>query len=507
MRPLSEYKLRFINHQYPVLSLLYAVMAGGENALYCDYTNDFVKQYLFADPDKPTDAEAAKARALGNALGGVFKKRDEMLLKPPAEQDVIVPSSEDWDQMAVLKTELTQFVEDSAASSRLRSPCGSGGGSGHEENDMYSSVHDALRAVSGTLSADLVPEAALRGMVAFAGHYPELGQAQYIECRLGERASPQVNLLVSATTFDRRKLGQALAGRPDGAAGLLPFKRLVERWNAPASAIHHRVPLVWLEFDHMERDQEPTGNVCVCLAPAYLNPFAALPAQSASEVLAVVHESIHVVSGTDATPDERARLSRCFERLPVGARFIHLSVMIGRGPRQLKLYGVFPQAALLAYLAEVGWAGDRAAIGNLLARLCPPARTGGSLYVDLPLTDMGAPDAAGLGLAFGQQHLRVASEHDHARRALLEALIEDGLCTVAQREALCAWPGREGPLERWMDVKIVHRPSALASASTLAKAYLGFGARLTGAPAVRRAAGAPGARGASPAPLATLRTT
>lgn len=113
VRPLSEYKLRFINHQYPVLSLLYAVMAGGENALYCDYTGDFVAQYLFANPDRPTDAEVATATALGEALKEVSAERLKMQNTVPASQKAIVLSSESWDAVwAVLKPELMQFVED-----------------------------------------------------------------------------------------------------------------------------------------------------------------------------------------------------------------------------------------------------------------------------------------------------------------------------------------------------------------------------------------------------------
>jgi hypothetical protein len=48
-RPLQKYTLRFVNPEYPILSFLYAVTAGGEYTLYCDYTEDYVKEYLGYD--------------------------------------------------------------------------------------------------------------------------------------------------------------------------------------------------------------------------------------------------------------------------------------------------------------------------------------------------------------------------------------------------------------------------------------------------------------------------
>jgi len=44
-RSLANYRLQYVNDDFPILSLIYAVMAGGEHTLYCDYTEDFVKAY------------------------------------------------------------------------------------------------------------------------------------------------------------------------------------------------------------------------------------------------------------------------------------------------------------------------------------------------------------------------------------------------------------------------------------------------------------------------------
>jgi hypothetical protein len=374
---------------------------------------------------------------------------------------------------------------------------------------MYTSVQDALRLISGKLDAALVPETTYLRLLAFAARYPELGQAQYLECRLGATERAQVDLLVSAaTTFERRTFRAALAARPDDRAGLPPLRRLVERWIAPDSVLHDRVPLAWLEFDHMEREVDPIGNVGVCLAPAYIDPFAALPEQAPDEVLPVILESIHAVSAQPVAAEDRRLLQTCVEGLPRGARWIHLSIMVARDPLQLKLYGAFPCAAVLPYLARVGCAADPAPIARVLERSCPSTRTGDSIYLDLPVTGMLDPRQAGLGLAFGQQHLRISHEQDPSRRALLESLTEDGLCTPAQRDALVAWPGHETGVEaaravngegaidvqRWLDIKLV----CAASGALQAKAYLGFAARRAPAVGLNRAVGARPAREASP---------
>jgi hypothetical protein len=57
-RPLANYKLNYVNGDYPFLSMLYAIYAGGEHTLYCDHPGEYVQAYLVAPV-----VEAAKARA------------------------------------------------------------------------------------------------------------------------------------------------------------------------------------------------------------------------------------------------------------------------------------------------------------------------------------------------------------------------------------------------------------------------------------------------------------
>jgi hypothetical protein len=124
IRPLADYRLHYVNFRYPMLSMLYAVFAGGENTLYCDHTPDFVESY-FVDPNAPQDvqdAQRAKAQRLGLAVGptvtppGLEAERQNQRERTADSQDVIVASSAQWDAiLAILKEELQQADETTPA--------------------------------------------------------------------------------------------------------------------------------------------------------------------------------------------------------------------------------------------------------------------------------------------------------------------------------------------------------------------------------------------------------
>jgi hypothetical protein len=368
---------------------------------------------------------------------------------------------------------------------------------------LYRSLYGALQAVMDDLHPGLVPADTRQRLLAFAERHPELGQTQYLECRLAQEGPAQVDLLVSAaTTFERAFLSSGLAAWTAGPPTFWPILRFVEAWASPTSPLHQVVPVAWLEFDHMDRDADPVANVGVCLAPAYLDPFAPLPRQPASDMLVTVLETLRVIRRHAASSDELACFQRCLGRLPDGARWIHLSVMAARSPLELKLYGAFPRDTVLPYLTQVGWAGDRAAVADLLAIYCSDARTAGMVYLDLPVTGLQAPETAGLGVVFSQQQLRTAVDNDPGRRALLDQMVIRGLCTPGEREALARWPGHRerGPdgfrLDRWLDIKLAHRPGQ----PLLGKAYLGFAGRNLSGSALRSAAPDSRRKEAYPAP-------
>jgi hypothetical protein len=103
VRPLSDYKLHFKNPQYPLLSLIYAVFAGGEHTLYCDFTPEFVGAYL-GESHRPETA--AKVYKIIKVLDD---ERNVEREKPPAAQKQILMNAEQVEGLLhLLKEELLQ---------------------------------------------------------------------------------------------------------------------------------------------------------------------------------------------------------------------------------------------------------------------------------------------------------------------------------------------------------------------------------------------------------------
>lgn len=147
-RPLSDYRLRFTNPDYPALSLLYAIYAGGEHALYCDHGEDFFTAYLIdavvdgarKDADAHVEAVRAKgdkaaiaaahhdadarvdaaragaidaAKTLGQSFDALLLKRARMTTRPPAEQEPIVMGTKEIDAvLRVVRAELLRTAPD-----------------------------------------------------------------------------------------------------------------------------------------------------------------------------------------------------------------------------------------------------------------------------------------------------------------------------------------------------------------------------------------------------------
>jgi hypothetical protein len=45
VRPLSSYKLNYVDPNFPILAFTYAVISGGEYTLYCDHPRAYIKEY------------------------------------------------------------------------------------------------------------------------------------------------------------------------------------------------------------------------------------------------------------------------------------------------------------------------------------------------------------------------------------------------------------------------------------------------------------------------------
>jgi hypothetical protein len=248
----------------------------------------------------------------------------------------------------------------------------------------------------------------------------------------------------------------------DAGVPWLPLERLLQSWSDGQSHLSLWVPAIWLEFDDLRTNvpRQTAPSLSICLVPAY---DSGGPVGPAGGELETARQAMSVMGAPQATTD---LMAGCFDRLPPGARFIHLSVMFGRPSRAVKLYGAFPREALLPYLGSIGWRGDQGSVRTALGGVYARDLVGDQIFVDLDLDTFRDPGRCTLGLATGQQHVASGPHHDPGRAQVLEAWVQAGLCQPEKARALAGWAQ---PPARFLDLKLVWR----SGLGWRAKAYLG----------------------------------
>lgn len=325
----------------------------------------------------------------------------------------------------------------------------------------------ALEEQDFSAAAPLLDALGVSGLIA----------SQYYELRLAAHDA-QVDYLVvfdreRATLLQRAIAERVLRERAYQCEGWHKILRVLDDWVRGGNFTGRRTPAIWFELDaHAQQPAGAVPSLSVCLAPDYRadEPVAASSAEDAAHAQELLQR-------LGASSEQRSRASEAFELLPAGARWIHLSSMLGRERVATKLYGVMRRAQLLPYLARIGWAGDPGAVAAALVDLYPQAKLGDELYLDLNLEDFRDAERVSLGLAVAQQHLRQAAEPDPTRRDILSAWVEAGLCDAQKAAFVEEWPRsiasrRQHLLQRdfrYLDVKLVWR----ANSGWSAKAYLG----------------------------------
>jgi hypothetical protein len=251
--------------------------------------------------------------------------------------------------------------------------------------------------------------------------------------------------------------------------------RLLESWADGRSLTSTQVPILWLEHDDiLANPRHAVPSVSVCITPGY-RMSAELPPRHPRD-LALAQEVLTLLDV--GFGNQRAGvLTAAFDELPPRARWIHVSYMLGRNPRSVKLYGALQRCDLPDFLERMGWAGERGAIEYALRTLYPAELLGDEVFVDLDLENFDDGKRCSLGLAASQQQVLRGPDRDPARGQILEAWSAAGLCDPDKVKRVQAWlacgPARtERPFRRqtrFLDLKLVWQ----AEAGFTAKAYAG----------------------------------
>lgn len=331
---------------------------------------------------------------------------------------------------------------------------------------------------SVTLAQKLVRHPARTRESASVSWERALGIERYVDAKYSERrlapGAQQVDELLAVSqraalpVHDRLRARSRQRGEP---AEWKTVARLLEHWGTGRSAGLNRVSTVWFEFDDvgrgLRRGQLP--SISACLVPDY-DPNSTLTPDDRDATLGSAREVLRALGASRRESKDRA-LRECFAELPRSGQFIHVSYMMGRQPRAVKLYGTMQRSDLLPYLMAIRFRGDLRAIRAALDELYPRGCVGDEIFFDLNLANFRTQANASLGLAVGQQHVARGPDRDPSRARLLDTWIGAGLCRRAESLAVRAWLRTAQP-DDWrafLDIKLVWS----ARDGTIAKAYLG----------------------------------
>ena len=335
-----------------------------------------------------------------------------------------------------------------------------------------------LLTIENHLSPRLVPPKAVSNLKTLMGGLPQSLSSYYIECRLSD-SSDQIDFLSSIIASDggRQRLsedaGHTLLNNP-AWHGIGNF---ITSWTDDDSSLHHRIPLFWFEFDHMEQDSSevPLPGFMFCLDPEYGKTAYSeenKPLVNHHNLKETTEQVYRLLLAHPLPSTVKESLFACFDALPSGGQIIHVSVMHQRQPPIVKLYVSVPKRDLVDYLDQLKWAGSQSELNKLIDTFCSSST---DVRIDLGFDTTILP---AIGIVFSE--VSVTSSHNTSDKSILDLIVEKRLCTNEKRDELAAWPGvffktynnHSWPtrIHKWLDIKLVYQPNR----SLTAKGYLGF---------------------------------
>ncbi|MFL5353228.1 hypothetical protein [Archangium sp.] len=295
---------------------------------------------------------------------------------------------------------------------------------------MADALNAYLKLSAPYLSPCLISPTALADLVWIARLLPPVSASGF-ECRLG-REEAQADLGVRLLAADGSRA--ALAGRGDPSLALSPslfvhpvwerLRRFGVHWDEPGTLLQEEIRDVFLEFDV---DGPPS--------PVPIPSFFIEYERQAWRRLEALEQSLALLWGAPLAPAVRARVVDCLAALPPEGSVSAVGAMFSRrfdGVR-LCLQGLTP-GTMPGYLARIGWPGQPE---ELEAMLAPVAGRVERMALSL---DVGAAVLPKVGV---ECHLAESLYEPDTERwtALLDVLVERGLCLPAKREALVGWLG------------------------------------------------------------------
>ncbi|MFY0578067.1 hypothetical protein ACN28S_30465 [Cystobacter fuscus] len=339
---------------------------------------------------------------------------------------------------------------------------------------MIAPLDELLAQMQPHLPRVLVSEYSFARAMEIARVLPDISGGICLECRLG-RGDSRVDFIICALAQDGGR--EAFPVDPPTPLSSPLWERVFafcKEWRNPASMLHTRIPMIWLEFDMDESASpilRPLPFACIqpWIArgpPGRRDPMAQLEDQGRT----LAWRSLELLGEHLLTSSIERTVSACFEQLPDGAHLMHLAPLTSRKMEAVRVVASLHKNHVPNYLSRLGWPGSSLQVKEILEHRL---EFWNHVDINVDVQESVLPD-----VGFGWQLSDIPN--DPRTRLLLDGLVEDGLCDPEKRDALLQWPGREeavlndnqwpSTLCRTLGFKLVHRHGAPIEA----KAYLYF---------------------------------
>jgi hypothetical protein len=234
-------------------------------------------------------------------------------------------------------------------------------------------LHDLaalLRAVDRNLAPPLFSGAARERLRRLAFGFPALLGWGIFECRLSDADRVDFFIAPSTQTGGQAAVREAIRAQ-SGLDRLGLMVPLLAAWTDPESVLHRSVPVIHLEYDlpsdaNVER-ADPFAQCCLQRDFPTLAPVK----QSLCDIDHLLRTIFSYVPGYRTRDEVLATMGHCLNALPDGSSIVHAGVMPQRGREEIRTVFSVPLAKLHAWLNEVEWPGDFAALDRLLALISP----------------------------------------------------------------------------------------------------------------------------------------
>lgn len=292
-----------------------------------------------------------------------------------------------------------------------------------------STAADFLPLLNGPLRRCLIDGASLERITALASRIPASSFGYFgFERRLGGDAGADFSINLSAAGVNWLR----------GIRRWPQVRSIVGGWRRDVDSAPGNV---WLEFDTSEAhsDKRPP-NVFLSLNRSGSAPFA-----KSAHAARLVRDGLSV-AGSAMSSAAAGLAQRCVDGCPETVRRLHFGFMFARNAPSLRISAVpLPYYVTPAFLRMAEWPGDlhfAAGAARLYAALCDDfgVQIGSAAHPDC---------SVGFELFYRGDPANAQPEQERRWIALLDRLVTDRLCGVAEREALLAWPSRtefEAPL-------------------------------------------------------------